>query len=73
MHGFVARLVSREGYGFIEGADGNEYYFSVTNVSYPEFSQLTIGDAVEYFAEQQGEGRLALHVIKERHRNHETA
>jgi ribosomal subunit interface protein len=72
MHGRVARMIPQEGYGFIEGTDGNEYYFSMTNVSYPQFSQLTIGDAVEYFSEQQGEGRLALHVVRERH-NHELA
>ncbi len=73
LHGHVARLISREGYGFIEGTDGNEYYFSMTNVSYPQFSQLNIGDAVEYFAESESEGRQAHHVIRERHNNHEIA
>jgi ribosomal subunit interface protein len=67
LHGHVARIVSSEGYGFIEGTDGNEYYFSVTNVSYPNFNQLMIGDAVEYSAEPQGDGLCAQHVVKERH------
>lgn len=70
MHGHVARINSMEGYGFIEGVDGNEYYFSITNVSYPKFEQLCIGDAVEYIAEAFNDGRQAQHVIKERHNNH---
>jgi ribosomal subunit interface protein len=68
MHGHIARLVPTEGYGFIEGVDGNEYYFSVTNVK--GFDHLTIGDAVEYIAEMFSDGRHAHHVIKERHNNH---
>lgn len=70
MHGHVTRMMPQDGYGFIEGVDGNEYYFSVTNVSYPESGQLTIGDAVEYTAEMLSEGRQAQHIIKERHNNH---
>jgi ribosomal subunit interface protein len=70
MHGHVVRLVSKEGYGFIEGMDGNEYYFSVTNMSHPHFSQLAVGDAVEYIAEPVDEGWQAQHVIKERHNHH---
>jgi ribosome-associated translation inhibitor RaiA/cold shock CspA family protein len=70
MHGHVARVMPQEGYGFIEGVDGNEYYFSVTNVSYPNFQQLAIGDAVEYVAETLSEGRHAHHIVKERHNNH---
>jgi ribosomal subunit interface protein len=73
MHGHIARMIPQEGYGFIEGVDGHEYYFSMTNVSHPQFAQLSIGDAVEYFSEQQGEGRQAHHVVRERHNNHEMA
>lgn len=69
MHGHVIRLIPQEGYGFIEGIDGNEYYFSMTNVSYPHFEQLSIGDAVEYISQTQNDGRQAHRVIKERH-NH---
>lgn len=69
MHGHIKRLISDEGYGFIQGIDGNEYYFSLTNVSYPSFKKLMIGDAVEYLAQAQGDGWLAHHVVKERH-NH---
>lgn len=70
MHGYVTRIIAAEGYGFIEGVDGNEYYFSITNVSYPSFERLSIGDAVEYIAQQVNDGRQAHRVVKERH-NHE--
>lgn len=70
LHGHVTRIMSDEGYGFIGGVDGNEYYFSVTNVHYPSFAQLAIGDAVEYTATIYGDGRQAHHIVKERHNNH---
>lgn len=70
MHGYIVRMIKNEGYGFIEGIDGNEYYFSMTNVTYPSFDQLSVGDAVEYFAEAYSDGRQAQHVVKERHNNH---
>lgn len=70
MHGHVARLVAEEGYGFIDGIDGHEYYFSMTNVGYPDFKQLCIGDAVEYIAQPMSDGRQAHRVLRERHNNH---
>ena len=64
MHGHVIRLFSEEGYGFIKGVDGNEYYFSFTNVHHPRRGELTLGDAVEYIAEQQDEGLQAYHIVQ---------
>jgi|SRR5579862_9542909 len=64
LHGRIARLIANEGYGFIEGADGNEYYFSITNVSYPSFDQLQIGDAVEFTGQVFNDGYQAHHVTK---------
>lgn len=66
MHGHIARIREDEGYGFIEGADGNEYYFSITNVSHPKFESLCIGDAVEYVPETVSEGLQAHHITRER-------
>ena len=67
LHGHITRMMPNEGYGFIEGMDGNEYYFSMTNVHYPSFAQLMIGDAVEYIAEPNSEGCWqAHHVVRER-------
>lgn len=72
MHGHIARILSQEGYGFITGMDGNEYYFSITNVHHPDFNQLLIGDAVEYIPESVNDGLQAHHVVRERN-NHRTA
>ena len=68
IHGHVARMTPTEGYGFIEGSDGNEYYFSLTNVR--GFNHLAIGDAVEFTSEMFSDGRHAQHIIKERHNHH---
>lgn len=64
MHGHVARIREDEGYGFIEGLDGNEYYFSITNVKHPEFERLVIGDAVAYFPEPVSGRWQACHVVR---------
>lgn len=69
-HGHVKRILAREGYGFIEGDDGHEYYFSMTNMAYPNFDQLMIGDSVDYTTEILSEGRHAQHVTRKR--NHES-
>jgi len=66
MHGFVARILQDEGYGFIEGNDGKEYYFSITNVAYPNFQQLSIGDEVEYIPKPYNDGQQAHHVVRDR-------
>lgn len=65
LHGRIARLKPNEGYGFIEGEDGYEYYFSVTNVSYPNFQRLCVGDNVQYFSVPLSNGRQANKVIRE--------
>ncbi|HXW60773.1 MAG TPA: ribosome-associated translation inhibitor RaiA, partial [Myxococcota bacterium] len=64
LHGQVARLIQHDGYGFIDGSDGNEYYFSMTNVGHPHFDELEIGDLVEYTSVVLGDGRQANHVIR---------
>jgi ribosomal subunit interface protein len=70
VHGHISRLVLDEGYGFIDGMDGNEYYFSLTNVIHPGFSQLLIGDAVEFMAHPLSDGNHAHHIVREKHNNH---
>ncbi len=67
--GYVKRLFFEDGYGFIESTDGNEFYFSLTNVSYPSFDQLTIGDMVEFTGVPIGSGFQAQHVTREK-KNH---
>lgn len=69
MQGVVRRIVKEDNYGFIEGTDGNEYYFSMTNMSHPEFNHLVIGDVVAYIPILADQGRQAQHVIRQRTKN----
>ncbi len=66
-HGKVARLMAEEGFGFIEAADGREFYFSRDNVVHPSFEQLGPGVDVQFFEELAGEGSQARRVSAGRH------
>lgn len=70
-YGFVVRLFLDEGYGFIKGQDGNEYYFSATNVASKTFNQLAVGDAVFFLAEPGSDGLQAHRITLERHHHAE--
>jgi cold shock CspA family protein/ribosome-associated translation inhibitor RaiA len=67
LHGAVARLFARDGYGFIRTADGSEFYFSRENVVDPSFEQLEEGTEVQFIAEPAGEGMQAKRVSAGRH------
>jgi ribosome-associated translation inhibitor RaiA len=56
-HGKVARLFPDQGYGFIETADGREFYFSSDNVVEPTFDRLETGAAVQFVEDVANEGR----------------
>ncbi|MGP1677924.1 MAG: HPF/RaiA family ribosome-associated protein [Burkholderiales bacterium] len=56
-HGKVARLFTDEGHGFIETADGREFYFSSDNVVGQAFDRLETGAAVQFVEDVAGEGR----------------
>jgi len=60
--GQIKKLLPEEGYGFITAVDGGEHYFSMSNVSYPQFSQLGIGDYVEFISIPEKDGLHAHHV-----------
>lgn len=64
LHGRVDRKMSDAGYGFIQGEDGNEYYFSVTNVSSPSFLMLNVGDSVEFIPVPFDDGVQAHRITK---------
>jgi len=64
MQGFVKKLFLDEGYGFIQGPDGSEYYFSPTNVSHLSFEQLQLGDIVQFVGVPQSEGMQAHRVTR---------
>lgn len=67
--GYIKRLFPKEGYGFIQDALGEELYFSLTNVAFPDFSQLQIGDVVHFLSVPEAEGWHAHRVTKKTH-NH---
>lgn len=69
LYGFIVRLFPDEGYGFIKGQDGNEYYFSATNVASKTFNQLAVGDTVQFMSETGDEGLQARRVTLEKHQN----
>ncbi len=62
--GHVTRLMPHDGYGFIEDVDGQEYYFSLTNVAFPNFEQLGVGDGVYFTAGAIGDSHQAQHISR---------
>lgn len=66
-HGHVMQLLSEEGYGFIETADGRRLYFGRENVVAPSFDQLEIGAEVQFLEEPGAEGLQAKRVTVGKH------
>lgn len=56
-HGKVTRLFPGEGFGYIETADGTEFYFSSDNVTGQAFDRLQSGAVVQFVADATGQGR----------------
>ncbi len=67
--GRVARLFT-DGYGFIEDAEGNEYYFDRASVAHPRFDELAVGSAVEFLGETAAQGLQAKRVTAGRESAH---
>ena len=65
--GLVARLVPEEGYGFIRGADGDEFYFNADNLVNIAFDQLQEGVEVKFIEEMAAEGPQAKRVSVGQH------
>ena len=66
--GRIARLFANEGYGFIETADGDEYYFCAENVVTPAFARLEVGEGVHFIADLSADSPQAKRVSASRHR-----
>lgn len=66
-HGRVVRLFTDEGYGFIEKADGTQFYFHRYNVVHPDFDELEVSDEVSFLEEGGSEGLQANRVSAHRH------
>jgi ribosomal subunit interface protein len=63
MQGQIKKIFFDEGYGFIQGTDGSEYYFSPTNLSNSSFDQLELGDIVQFIGVPESEGMQAHRVV----------
>lgn len=66
LHGHVARIFS-EGFGFIETADGREFYFNRDNLAGADFDRLDVGNEVQFLSEPAGEGLQAKRVSVGKH------
>lgn len=61
--GTIVRLFNGDGFGFIEKADGAEFYFNATHLLTPEFHQLTVGMPV-HFVEGMGSDGPQAHRVR---------
>lgn len=65
--GHVTRISREEGFGFIEGPDGNERYFHRDNIASPSFDKLKEGDEVKFVDDIGNEGPQAKRISVGRH------
>jgi cold shock CspA family protein len=65
--GEIRRIDAERRYGFIRGADGEEYCFGPYDVIGVAFEELRIGEAVLFIGEPAGEGRQARCVSTSHH------
>lgn len=61
--GTIVRLFNADGFGFIEKADGAEFYFNATHVVSPPFHKLIVGMPVHFIEEMGSDGPQA-HRVK---------
>jgi CspA family cold shock protein len=62
MNGTVKRLVSEKGFGFVEAADGSEYFFHQSACTGTPFDSLREGQAVTFDTGQGPKGPRAENV-----------
>lgn len=62
-HGSIARLMSEDGYGFIETPDGREFYFDRDSLTVGDWDTLTPGTTVR-FTERDGANGLFATAVK---------
>lgn len=65
-HGIIARLFDQDGFGFITGANDTEFYFNESNVVFPEFQKLKVGQAVHFIEAMGDDGPQAKRVRAKR-------
>lgn len=57
--GKIVRLFNGDGFGFIEGMDGTEFYFNENHVTHPTFHKLSVGMPVHFIKEMGHDGPQA--------------
>ncbi len=62
LHGKIVRLITEEGYGFIETPEGEELYFHRDNLAENNFEKLEEGSEVKFLEDIGGEGPQAKRV-----------
>lgn len=67
-HGRVARFDPVAGFGFIEAADGTEYYFSAENVVAPGIEHINQNEEVQFIVAFDGDTPQAKRVSVGKHR-----
>ena len=56
MQGTIARLVPNQGFGFIEGEDGEEFFFHRTALKLTDFAELSPGLPVHFEVDRDAPG-----------------
>lgn len=67
LHGHVVRKFDDREFGFIQGTDGEEYYFNADSVLHPSFTKLNIGSDVHFIVHIGNEGLQAHRVSTGKH------
>ncbi len=67
LKGKVTRLLTEEGYGFIETSDGHELYFDRDNLADNDFDKLVEGGEVQFLEDIGSEGFQAKRVTTGKH------
>ncbi len=71
LDGTVVRVFDK-GFGFIETANGDEYYFHEDNVVHPRFAQLKVGEHVHFIA-HMGDMGMQAHRVSVHRRDQKAA
>ena len=62
--GTISRMITDRYFGFIDGADGHEYFFHRENLEGPKtFRELRVGDKVKFLATSNDKGAVADNVV----------
>ena len=59
MRGFIVKVIENKGFGFIQGDDGNEYFFHSSALVTATFSHLRVNDKVTFRVAKSPKGPRA--------------